>query len=75
MVDVFIAPSLFLRDKFIEYGFSKDRILHLNHFIDFPIVKDNIIAEDYYLFVGRISEEKGIKTLIACGNQSKFQPS
>ncbi len=64
LVDVFIAPSMFLRNKFIEYGFNEEKIIHLDHFIDFPLVKDKILPEDYYLFVGRISEEKGVKTLI-----------
>ena len=64
LVDVFIAPSKFLRDKYLEYGFKKDNIIHINHFIDFPIVKERKPADDYYLFVGRIAEEKGVKTLI-----------
>ena len=64
LVDIFIAPSKFLRDKFIEYGFNPEKIIHLDHFIDYPVAKDICSPEDYYLFVGRIAEEKGIKTLI-----------
>jgi glycosyltransferase involved in cell wall biosynthesis len=63
-VDKFIAPSRFLKHKFVEYGFKEDKIAHLDHFIDFPIVEDMVVPGDYYLFVGRISEEKGVKTLI-----------
>jgi glycosyltransferase involved in cell wall biosynthesis len=61
---MFIAPSNFLRDKFIEYGFNPEKVVHLDHFIDYPVVKEICPTEDYYLFVGRIAEEKGIKTLI-----------
>lgn len=64
LVDAFICPSRFLRDKFIEYGFKENKMYYLNHFIDSeysaPVRKD----EDYYLYVGRLSEEKGVKALI-----------
>ncbi len=63
-VDVYIAPSKFLKNKFVEYGFNEANVKHLDHFIDFPVIKDKITSENYYLYVGRISEEKGIKTLI-----------
>jgi glycosyltransferase involved in cell wall biosynthesis len=64
MVDVFITPSKFLMNKFIEFGFPNESFVHLDHFIDFPVVDEEISTEDYYLFVGRIAEEKGVKTLI-----------
>jgi len=64
LVDVFISPSIFLRNKFLEYGFKEEKIVHLGHFIDFPVVKERTTTDDYYLFVGRIAEEKGVKTLI-----------
>ncbi len=75
-VDLFISPSKFLRNKFIEFGFREDKIIHLDHFIDFPIIKDNVVPENYYLYVGRISEEKGLKTLIEAAirvNSSKLK--
>ncbi|RJR22215.1 MAG: glycosyltransferase [Nitrospiraceae bacterium] len=64
LVDIFIAPSMFLRNKFIEYGFNENKIIHIDHFIDFPVIEDNVSPEDYYFFVGRITQEKGVKTLI-----------
>lgn len=64
LVDVFIAPSRFLKAKFIEYGFDDNKLVHINHFIDYPVVQEKIQSDDYYLFVGRITEEKGVKTLI-----------
>ncbi len=64
LVDVFIAPSKFLKNKFIEYGFEENKILCLNYPIDIDQGDNNIVPGNYYLYVGRISEEKGIKTLI-----------
>ena len=64
-VDLFIAPSEFTKQKYVESGFVEaDRI----------VVKPNILAVDpgpgdgrggEFVFVGRLSEEKGIRTLLA----------
>jgi glycosyltransferase involved in cell wall biosynthesis len=71
LVDIFIAPSRFLEDKLIDYGFSKDKIRHLNNFlIDGPVPYEGENISDYYLYVGRISEEKGIKTLIDAASEN-----
>jgi glycosyltransferase involved in cell wall biosynthesis len=64
LVDMFIAPSEFLRNKLIEYGFKKDKIIILNNFNNIGSVEHEEAQDDYYLYVGRISHEKGIKTLI-----------
>ncbi|MBT8216347.1 MAG: glycosyltransferase [Acidimicrobiia bacterium] len=68
-VDLFISPSEFTRHKYIESGLiPADRI----------VVKPNFLADDpgpgtgegdYFLFVGRLSEEKGIATLLAAWSQ------
>lgn len=62
-VDIFVTPSEFARQKFIESGFSADRV----------ITKPNFLATDpgpgsgrggYAVFVGRLSREKGLGTLV-----------
>jgi glycosyltransferase involved in cell wall biosynthesis len=68
LVDIFIAPSEFLRNKFIEYGFKEDKLVCQHYFIESGNNVDsddrNNRDDDYYLYVGRLAEEKGIKTLI-----------
>jgi glycosyltransferase involved in cell wall biosynthesis len=64
LIDVFITPSEFLRNKLIEYGFRGDRIVCLNNFNNVDLSDEETETGDYYLYIGRISEEKGIKTLI-----------
>jgi glycosyltransferase involved in cell wall biosynthesis len=64
-VDLYIAPSEFTRRKFVDTGFAPpDRI----------VVKPNFLASDpgpgdgsggHFLYVGRLSEEKGLRTLMA----------
>ena len=75
-VDAFIAPSKFLYDKFLEYGIESDKLVHLNYFTTFNCKCDEISTNDYYLYVGRLSEEKGIKNLIDAAlrvNKSKLK--
>ncbi len=66
MVDLFITPSQFLKHKLLEYGFAGEKIAHLNHFIDTNSVTggDEESIDSYYLYVGRLSEEKGVNMLI-----------
>jgi len=61
----FIAPSKFMKNKMIQGGFSTSNIEVLNNFIDDDKL-DNLEAnkENYYLYFGRFSEEKGVETLL-----------
>lgn len=63
-IDYFIAPSMFMRKKLIEYGLPKEKIIHLPHFIDSTKYKPNYEIGNYILYFGRLSPEKGIKYLI-----------
>jgi glycosyltransferase involved in cell wall biosynthesis len=64
-VDAFIAPSDFMRRKLIAGGFPADRVHHIAHFMDTEKCKDAVRTPgDYYCYVGRLSHEKGIETLI-----------
>ena len=64
IVDMYIAPTEYIRNKFLEYGFNKKMICHLDLFTDYERTKITESTGDYYLFVGRLSSEKGIMTLI-----------
>lgn len=59
----YIALNHFCRNKFIEGGLPAERIVIKPNFVDFlpPIAVDR---KDF-LFVGRLSAEKGIDTLVA----------
>jgi glycosyltransferase involved in cell wall biosynthesis len=71
-VDTFISPSNFLKDKYIEMGF-KGNIEYIPNFIDTSYyTKKNIPLTDNYLFVGRLSYEKGIKVLIKAFKNNKY---
>lgn len=64
LVDCFIAPSKFLKEKLLEYGFHENKVKRVDLFTDVDLTKETGKAGDYYMFIGRIAEEKGLKTLI-----------
>lgn len=70
LVDRFIALSDFSRDKFVASGFPAEKI----------VVKPNFVAPDpgpsncdgeYALFIGRLSREKGLPTLVQAWTRLK----
>lgn len=66
-VDRFIALTEFGKGKFVEAGFPADKIAVKANFLHDPLrdsPRHYPPAPGFALFVGRISEEKGIKTLL-----------
>lgn len=63
-VTSFISPSLFLKNKLIEFGFNRDTIFHIPNFLSIENYKVKFNNEGYLVYVGRLSKEKGINTLI-----------
>jgi len=63
-VDLFLAPSEFVRDKLIASGFSPKRIEVLPHFQALPPEDRLTSDEGYILYFGRLSPEKGVSDLL-----------
>lgn len=63
-VDMYFTPSEFTRQKHIAAGFPAERIAVKPNFID-PDPGVGAGEGGFAIFVGRLSEEKGIDTLIA----------
>lgn len=82
----FLCPSRFLRDKFLANGYAEERLVHLPLFLDLDRWsvagedgrRDQVVSpalpRDYALFVGRLSPEKGIRTLLAAAAQAPEVP-
>lgn len=68
-IDIFIAPSDFMKKKIVEFGWSAEKIKVIINPV-FSETDKNINAnqseleEDYLLYFGRLSKEKGLNTLI-----------
>ena len=65
LVDLYICPSIFYKNKLTEAHFTKSKIIYLSNLlsIDYKYEKSNGV-KDYLLYLGRLSKEKGIFTLI-----------
>lgn len=62
-VDKFITLSNFAKNKIIEAGIDRDRIVIKPNFMEKTYLNDSE-KEDYIVFVGRLSKEKGVHLLL-----------
>lgn len=64
MINLIITPSMFYRKKFMEFGVQEHRLFYLPNFLDGNEFCPGTEFEDYFIYFGRLSDEKGIETLI-----------
>ncbi len=75
-IDAIIAPCIFMQKLLIENGFDENKIHHIPQ-IPPPIPQDIHLQQpaphprEYILYFGRISPEKGLKTLIKAYQQTR----
>ncbi len=70
-VSRFLCPSACYKQKYSEWGYPENRLEHLPNFVDLdfwhpsqiPALPQNS-TKDSYIFFGRISREKGLRTLL-----------
>jgi len=63
-VDKFISPSLFVMNKFVEWGWPVDRFVHIPNFVDAAAYVPDYRPGRAFLYCGRLSAEKGLSTLV-----------
>jgi glycosyltransferase involved in cell wall biosynthesis len=63
-VRLFICPSEYMRRRLIAGGFPEDRIRVNAYGMDPEVAKPEFEHEGYFLFVGRLSEEKGVDMVV-----------
>ncbi len=64
LIDLIITPSDFYRKKLIEFRFSEKKVIHIPNFVDEHLFSPSYTHDGYFIYLGRLSEEKGILTLI-----------
>jgi glycosyltransferase involved in cell wall biosynthesis len=64
-VDLFLAPSRFVRDKFVEHGWNGNQFAVLAHFQKPHTLRESNAKNDGpVLYFGRLSVEKGVADLL-----------
>ncbi len=69
-VRMYLAVSSFVRDKYVDAGFPPLRLTLKPNFV-YPLTRREGAGE-YFLFLGRLSREKGISTLIEVARQTRL---
>ncbi len=73
--DAFICPSAFMETKMVQGGFDRQKMHHLCNFIDVDKCKKERydVRGEYYCYVGRLSSEKGLETLVSVARNLPYR--
>ena len=71
--DTFIAPSLFMKQIMVKGGFPNSKIKVLPNFTNREYLMHSFEKDNYYCYIGRLSEEKGLNTLIKAASALPYK--
>ncbi len=60
----FVVPSRFLLEKLVQWGWSRERFVHIPNFVDIDRFRPGTAAGRRFVYCGRLDELKGIETLV-----------
>lgn len=63
-VDRFVVPSRFYIDKLVEWGWPRERFVHIPNFVDVSALEPAGAPGRAFIYVGRLAPEKGLGTFI-----------
>ena len=79
LTDAFVCPSQFMADKMKQGGFPADKLNVICNFVD-PVKFDLLKSQPsvtprrpYYCYIGRLSAEKGVATLLKAATSLPFE--
>lgn len=64
-VRLFIAPSESMRDRIVDHGVPSERVVHVPNTVSLDRYTPRYESLGYAVYVGRLSEGKGLRTLLA----------
>lgn len=70
-VDVFVSPSKFLADKISTYGYSDKAVMVQPYTLDLNAYEPCYDTSDYFVFMGRLTHEKGVHFLLDAAKHIK----
>ena len=72
-VDAVICPSEFMRQMMMKGGYNPQKIITLHHFFhNTEPIQATEERKNYYCYIGRLSHEKGLHTLVKAANQLPY---
>lgn len=63
-LDKVVVPSRFFMQKFIEWGWPRDKFAYIPNYVDSTRFEPAYVVGDYFLYFGRLAPEKGVATLM-----------
>jgi glycosyltransferase involved in cell wall biosynthesis len=63
-IDRFIVPSRFLLEKLVQWGWARQRFVHIPNFVDIDRFKPSAEVGRRFVYCGRLDDLKGVETLI-----------
>jgi len=70
-VDLFVAPTAFVKEVFVKRGFSEGRVRQIDHGIDLQVRGGSVRLEDklHFAYIGGLAWQKGVHVLIEAFNK------
>ena len=63
-VDRFVVPSRFYLEKFVEWGWPRERFTYIPNFVDVDKIRPRGKPGNAFIFFGRLGPEKGLVTFV-----------
>ncbi len=72
-LDKVVAPSQFFRTKLMEWGWPGEKITYIPNYVRADEYQPQYKPGSYFLYFGRLAQEKGVDTLIRAAAQAHAQ--
>lgn len=69
-LDMVVAPSIFMRNKLIEWGWSGDQIRHIPNYVHVDSYEPRYQPGSYFVYFGRLQLDKGVATVIRAASKA-----
>lgn len=69
-LDRVVAPSLFMRNKLIEWGWDPQQIVHVPNYVHVERFTPRYAPGDYFVYFGRLQLDKGVATVVKAAIQA-----
>ena len=63
-VDRFVVPSRFLLEKLMQWGWARERFVHIPNFVDIDRFRPGAEVGARFVYCGRLDDLKGLETLV-----------